>query len=289
MPENIFISYRRDDSLYQTERLAVELKRLLPEVEIFYDRNSIASGADFDVRIKDSVDSCDVMLVVIGDKWLNAPDSKTGSRRIDNPKDIVRLEVSTGLKRGIRVIPIMLDGAQLPTPEELPKNIRKLVRRNCEVIEFRTFDFDIQRIVVGLGLYASTPSGSQRDDRDGLDYAGRTHPEGPNWEAATNWEKLSLIWHDITTRLELYILREIPDENAREPFDRISRRNYTNLIAGLSENEQYMSFELGQYLAFIDQTYMKWRPRNTSIPDDEVETMLEIWKATEEKLPARDV
>jgi hypothetical protein len=77
----------------------------------------VAHGA---VRvIEDQVSACDVMLVVIGSKWLNVVD-ETGRRRLDNPQDFVRIEVETALRLGKRVIPLLVHQTEMPHADALP-------------------------------------------------------------------------------------------------------------------------------------------------------------------------
>lgn len=70
------------------------------------------------------------MLVVIGKGWVDARDA-AGRRRLDDPGDFVRLEVESALRRDIRVVPVLVDGASLPEAEELPETMRGLVRRQA--------------------------------------------------------------------------------------------------------------------------------------------------------------
>jgi hypothetical protein len=70
-----------------------------------------------------------VLLAVIGRKWLSAQDDE-GKRRLDNPDDFVRIEIATALRRNIRVIPILLDGATVPKANELPEELKELALRN---------------------------------------------------------------------------------------------------------------------------------------------------------------
>jgi hypothetical protein len=51
---------------------------------------------------------------VIGPRWLELSDEQ-GNRRIDDSSDIVRIEISTALQRGIPVIPILLNGTKIPS------------------------------------------------------------------------------------------------------------------------------------------------------------------------------
>lgn len=88
----------------------------------------------------------------MGRGWIEALDPKTSRRRLDNPQDFVRIEVRKALVRGIPVVPVLLDGAQMPEAEQLPEDLLRLIRRNAEFIEHRTVDTDVERLIRKLGL-----------------------------------------------------------------------------------------------------------------------------------------
>ena len=96
------------------------------------------------------------MLVLIGAGWINSIDPKTGKRRLDNQKDYVRVEVRGALTRDIAVVPVLLDGAELPDEAELPDDIKGLLNRNAEFVEYRTFDADVQRLIKKSGVGRGT-------------------------------------------------------------------------------------------------------------------------------------
>jgi hypothetical protein len=105
----IFISYRREDSEWSAGRLGDRLKAHFGQDRIFVDVGTIEPGMDFVEAIERSVGSCDVLIAVIGKRWLISSDEE-GRHRLDNPEDSVRIEIVTALKRGIRVIPVLVDG-----------------------------------------------------------------------------------------------------------------------------------------------------------------------------------
>jgi hypothetical protein len=83
------------------------------------------------MRSERKLENVDVLLAVIGPRWLDATDKKTGKRRLDDPNDLVRTEIATALRRGIRVVPVLVGEATLPSAEELPDDLKKLLRRNA--------------------------------------------------------------------------------------------------------------------------------------------------------------
>jgi hypothetical protein len=129
MSGQIFISYRRDDTSASAGRLYDRLLVCLPNNHIFIDVD-LDPGIDFVEAIETSVGSCDVLIAVIGKRWLTSSDDD-GQRRLDNQEDFVRLEVATALKRNIRVIPVLVDGASIPRSSDLPDELKLLARRNA--------------------------------------------------------------------------------------------------------------------------------------------------------------
>ncbi|MDP3736542.1 MAG: SUMF1/EgtB/PvdO family nonheme iron enzyme [Hyphomonadaceae bacterium] len=153
MPK-IFISYRREDSQYQADRLHAALKPHVgnPKRDIFIDVDNIPVGVDFVEHLDRQVAQCDVLLAVIGPNWLNVQNPKTGKRRLDDPEDFVRIEIASALKRGIPVAPVLLDGAPIPSKEDLPEDLKALARRHGVEVRRASFDDDAERLIRGLGL-----------------------------------------------------------------------------------------------------------------------------------------
>ena len=118
----IFISYRREDAQHQADRLHAVIA---PHVEdaardIFIDIDNIPLGVNFAAHLDEKVSQCEVLLALIGPGWLEARDN-AGNRRLDDPEDFVRIEIASALKRGIPVVPVLLDGAPVPRAQDLPE------------------------------------------------------------------------------------------------------------------------------------------------------------------------
>lgn len=160
----VFISYRRADSEGQARALSLELEKLLGRESLFMDVDGIALGHDFRQIIHERLQHCDVMLALIGPRWLDAADAK-GNRLLDNPRDFVRQELAAALKRNIRVIPVLLQGTPIPSPEQLPEDIRDLSYRNGFDIEHSTWESDVREMVKRLGLdrKTATPGASAEE------------------------------------------------------------------------------------------------------------------------------
>jgi tetratricopeptide (TPR) repeat protein len=103
-------------------------------------------GIDFVEAIETSVSSCDVLIAVIGKRWLLSSVGR-GKRRLENPEDLVRVEIATALKRKIRVIPVLVDGASMPRSGDLPDDLKLLARRNALEVSHNRFNTDFGRLV----------------------------------------------------------------------------------------------------------------------------------------------
>lgn len=160
---NIFISYRRADAAAQAGRLFDWLSRQFGVEHIFIDTDKIQAGAQFPQLIADNLDKCDVLLAVIGPQWLNVADDK--GRRLDDPHDFVRREIETALANGKRVIPLLVQGAQMPEAEALPAELKQLAWCNALTLGDATFERDFDVLVDDL---LGRPRGYIRRELDRL-------------------------------------------------------------------------------------------------------------------------
>jgi TIR domain len=125
----IFLSYRWADEKGTTGRLFDHLVQAFGKDAIFYDVATIPHGVDFREMIDRTIRNCRVVLVVIGPLWLNMQDQ--GMRRLDQVNDPVRIEIETALRWRKRIIPVLIDDAQMPTEESLPATIAQLASQNA--------------------------------------------------------------------------------------------------------------------------------------------------------------
>lgn len=144
----IFISYRREDSAADAGRL-LETLQVCCKSEVYLDLNTPA-GSDFRSVLSRKLETCDVVLVLIGPRWLSAQDQLTGGRRLDAKDDYVRFEVVTALKAGKTIIPVLLPGGKLPGAGELPEDIRDIVWRNAVDIRYEHWAADVNALMAGL-------------------------------------------------------------------------------------------------------------------------------------------
>jgi TIR domain-containing protein len=156
----IFINYRREDTAGHAGRLYDELARRFGEDHVFIDVDAIDPGQDFTQAVEQSVGSCDVLLALIGRTWVTTADHE-GRRRLDKPKDWVRVEIQTALDRPeTRVIPTLVQGAQMPTSDDLPQELQKLSDRNAFEIRDNRWRADVQRLIADLEALARERAGA---------------------------------------------------------------------------------------------------------------------------------
>ena len=152
MAAKVFITYRREDSKYQTDRIHTAFCKAIPSDHVFMGINSIPPGINFRKLLNDWVGQCEVLLALIGPGWIDARDPKTKGRRLDNKNDFVRIEIGEALRRGIPVVPVLLDRTPMPDANLLPNDLKELVDRQAEFVEYRTFDGDVERLITRLRL-----------------------------------------------------------------------------------------------------------------------------------------
>lgn len=145
----IFLSYRREDSAGHVGRLRDSLAAHFGPERVFMDLESIGYGEDFVETVEKAVASSAVVVVVIGRQWLSVTDKK-GGRRLDDPGDFVHLEVSTALKRGVKIIPALVQDAEMPGTDSLPEPLAKLARRNAIEVSDSRWAFDVERLIAAI-------------------------------------------------------------------------------------------------------------------------------------------
>jgi hypothetical protein len=159
--ERVFISYRRDESAGYAGWIADSFEEYFGEDKVFRDIDSLEPGLDFSEAIERALESSEVLLAVIGKHWLTATDA-AGQRRLENPHDFVRIEIATALKHNIRVIPVLVQGASMPSADEVPEDLAPLTRRNAFELHDTSWRDDFRRLIIVIervikGTSAATP------------------------------------------------------------------------------------------------------------------------------------
>jgi hypothetical protein len=167
----VFISYRRQESSGLAGRLYDRLAARFGDDQVFMDVDTIALGVDFAEVISQAVSSCEVLVAVIGPRWLTATD-EDGRRRLDDPDDFVRLEIAAALERDIRVIPILVEGAQMPRRQQLPEALAGLARRNALSVRHESFRADAERLLAAVEPLLRPPVAPAPRRETGSEVAG---------------------------------------------------------------------------------------------------------------------
>jgi hypothetical protein len=143
---NIFISYRRDDSAGYAGRLTDALEKRLGKDNVFRDVEDIKPGEDFVKALERNLQNASAFLVIIGKDWLTARDHQ-GRRRLENPKDYVRIEIESALRLDGLIIPVLVEGAVMPKPEDLPRSIAAIANRQAIEMTDSRWEEDIKRLI----------------------------------------------------------------------------------------------------------------------------------------------
>jgi phosphate transport system substrate-binding protein len=142
----IFISYRREDSAYITGRIYESIAARFGKEHVFIDVASLRGGDDYRAQLEMLVRSSTIVLVVIGQHWLEL----THQRQAD-PHDLARLEVEVALSRHAIVIPLLVQSATIPSESDLPASLAQLPYRNA--ISIRPdpdFSRDVDRAITQI-------------------------------------------------------------------------------------------------------------------------------------------
>lgn len=160
----VFISYRREDSSGYAGRLFDILSTHFGRERTYMDIDTIKGGDDFAAVIDEKVGQCDVLLAVIGEKWLTIA-GENGDRRLDMAGDFVRLEIAKALERGVRVIPVLVGGASMPHPDNLPEDVRPLSVHQAMDLRDAHFHADADLLIDLLNKTVPGIGGRPRDVR----------------------------------------------------------------------------------------------------------------------------
>ncbi len=146
----MFISYRRADSSDVTGRIYDRLADRFGRERVFKDVDSIVLGVDFREGLTASVTQCRVLVAVIGPRWSSGADAAR-QRPLENTGDYVRIEIESALQRGIPVIPVLVQGARIPSLDQLPASLQPLAYRNgIAVRPDPDFHTDMDRLIRGI-------------------------------------------------------------------------------------------------------------------------------------------
>jgi formylglycine-generating enzyme required for sulfatase activity len=158
----IFLSYRRLDSAGVAGRIYDRLRAHFGGDAIFMDIDTIPFGLDFREYIRSAIDQCGVLLAVIGPNWAGEAGAP---RRIDDPRDFVRIEVESALDRNLPVVPILIDRTRMPGEPDLPPSLAPLAYRNAiEMDQGRDFHHHVDRLIKGIEYHLRVATASPENE-----------------------------------------------------------------------------------------------------------------------------
>src|ERR1044071_8869952 len=155
MTSGIFISYRRSDSKSDARSICQRLEKSFGKRKVFIDVDSIRPGENFQSVLKNDLEKCSTMIVVIGPRWLDLlrpagpADNETG-------RDYVRLEVASALERKLPIVPVLVDGATMPEAKDLPDDLKPLAFRQAFSVRHDSFPRDMWGLEQELRRFVST-------------------------------------------------------------------------------------------------------------------------------------
>jgi hypothetical protein len=149
---NIVISYRRDDSKWIADRVFDRFENHYGKGNVFMDIDSIPFGLDFREHIRDTLDRCDVMVALVGPNWIGRYDA---GEHILNETDWVRIEIEAALNKKIPLIPLLIEGARMPKPDELPDPLKNFVFRQSAALDRDNFRAQMDRLIASIDQHLS--------------------------------------------------------------------------------------------------------------------------------------
>jgi hypothetical protein len=155
----VFINYRRSDSSAHANLLYDWVRERYGEDRVFKDVDTIEPGLDFVEAIERAVASSEVMLVVIGKEWVV---DAQGRRRLEDVDDYVAMEISAALNGDLRVIPVLVEGAKMPTAVDLPESLAALPRRHAFELSDARSRIDRAELLQRLDVVLGAPNGNDR-------------------------------------------------------------------------------------------------------------------------------
>ncbi|MFD8676337.1 toll/interleukin-1 receptor domain-containing protein [Streptomyces seoulensis] len=146
----VFINYRRSPRATDAvHRLYHRLSQHFGDAQVFLDTSSMLPGSRYPDDLRGRVHDCEVLLVTIPEGWLEARDP-SGARSLNRAGDWVRFEIELALAAGKTVIPLLLDAAELPSPELLPSSIRDLSLRQAHRLPADGWDASVEKLIASL-------------------------------------------------------------------------------------------------------------------------------------------
>jgi hypothetical protein len=265
--QGVFLNYRREDTGPYARMLQRDLKQRFPQARVFMDLDSIQAGVSFPTAIRDAVGSSAVLVALIGRQWVTLADEQ-GRRRLDDPDDYVCFEIRTALAQGVRVIPVLIDGAEPLLREQLPAELEELVQLNAVSLSYAQYDYDAGRLLEQIQQVlppAGDPAEAGHQDAATAAHPAQEEPEpqaledagamtAPEWRALLTSNQLDVRVRNIYAlerspsdrTVVLEVLAEFVREHSHEPWPLPAP--YVLSDAGHPKRESWFSRRFGRPL-----------------------------------------
>jgi tetratricopeptide (TPR) repeat protein len=147
----VFINYRTADARFGAAAAFELLAERFGRSRVFLDNQSMRPGAVYPEQIRSALSSMRVLLVLIGPDWMTGPDA--GSPPIRRESDWVRREIRVAIRRGVPIVPVLLDGAVLPDPGQLPADVRPMLLHQTAQVRHRSLGADIGSLALHVARF----------------------------------------------------------------------------------------------------------------------------------------
>ena len=125
---------------------------------------SARTGSDFVEALEHALSHCAILVAIIGPRWVTVADT-AGQPRLNDSDDYVRIEIERALgSPDIRVIPVLVNGAQMPTHAQLPKSLHPMLRTNAYSISHERFGSGITELMAAIEKVIPAASRFRRGD-----------------------------------------------------------------------------------------------------------------------------
>jgi hypothetical protein len=145
-PNKVFISYRRDDGAATAARIGDRLRSGIGQSRVFMDLDNLRPGQRWDQELENALAECTVLIAIIGHRWMHLLNQRMNSKE----PDYVREEIAGALRLGLRVIPVLIEGAALPDRHNLPSDLRDLVMYQKFSIAHERFGRDMDELIASI-------------------------------------------------------------------------------------------------------------------------------------------
>jgi hypothetical protein len=234
------MSYRRRDVRGYAGWLRYCIAPKYGENNIFRDIERIGGGQDFMERIDRAIRNCHVVLVLLGDEWATITHKDGGGRRLDDSDDPVRLEVEAAFRHKRQVVPILVEGAPMPSPGNLPDSLGRLVRLHGLALTDARWDEDVSQITERLDEVAARVA-AMRDGKPrltGLEIMERVQSQSqiPKWVGRRGGLNGKLFQDDVDAEEWKTFSYEV--DFAVEPANRRAWFSIEDFVAKVAPDEQ---------------------------------------------------